>query len=333
MVDDGISGPALGLATAILDGLKAPVVAFASPTKRLFWGYLVGAAVLASLVWALHLRRRCSLLAFLFPRRVWLHPSALLDYRLMFARAVLHAVLLAPFTISTVALTLAVARWLWSNVGILPDLGLGRTHVVALFSVSAFVAQDFARYLVHRLAHQIAPLWELHKVHHSAEVLTPFTVYRTHPLESVLMRGGAAFAVGLVGGILLWIFPGRLGGWAILGVDAAAFLWNLVGSNLRHSHVRLSYGRWLEHVFISPAQHQIHHGSTPAQFHSNFGSTLAIWDWLGRTLKVAGGREPLTFGLPASMRNHKDSVASALLAPLWAAGGHLLRPIRRLLSR
>jgi sterol desaturase/sphingolipid hydroxylase (fatty acid hydroxylase superfamily) len=312
--------------SAILCGLKAPIVAFVDPTKRIFWPFLLVAVVLATGVWFKELRGRCSLLAFLFPRSIWLHRSALLDYRLVFARAVIDAVLLAPFTISTTATALTVARWLWKNVAIFPRSTVSHEAIAALFSIGAFVAQDFARYMVHRASHRVPALWELHKVHHSAQVLTPLTVYRTHPIESVLMRTGAALAVGIVGGVLTWLFPGKVSGWTIVGVDALLLVWNSLGSNLRHSHVWLSYGCMLEHVFISPAQHQIHHSQESAHRDSNFGSTFAIWDWLGRTLYVTRGREAVRFGLPAEERQHDETVRSVLAIPLMAALRELVHP-------
>ena len=58
--------------------------------------------------------------------------------------------------------------------------------VVGLFSVAMFVADDFTKYLMHRWMHRWPALWSIHKVHHSAETLTPITVYRVHPLEGVL---------------------------------------------------------------------------------------------------------------------------------------------------
>ena len=38
-------------------------------------------------------------------------------------------------------------------------------------------------------------------------------------------------------------------------------VFNMLGSNLCHSHIWLSYGRFWKHIFISPAQHHIHRSS------------------------------------------------------------------------
>lgn len=302
-------------------GLAEPLLGLGDPSARTYAPFLLAAAILAGAVWLMRRRRPRSLLAFLFPRNIWLHRSALLDYRLTFARAVLRATLLWPLAFSEIVVAVTLASWLWAHVGrsVLPSPGSG-AWVSTLYGVSVFVAEDFARYVIHRLAHRVPPLWELHKVHHSAEVMTPWTVQRAHPLESVLMRAGAQLAVGVVTGLFLWLFPGRLRAWEILGVYGLSFLWTMLGANLRHSHVWLSYGPTLEHVFISPAQHQIHHGDRLDQYDTNFGSALAIWDWAFGSLRVTTRVRPaLRFGLPPALRNHRDTVTSAIVDPLRAA--------------
>ena len=304
---------------------------FFSPTKRLFAPFLLGALLLATIVWFRHWRGRAPLWKWLFPRRIWLHPSSLLDLRLALFRTALQGLFVAPFAIPVAGAALALARLLWAHVGLVPDtIGLSRGVVTALFSVTAFCAEDLGRYMVHRLAHEVGPLWELHKVHHSAEVMTPLTVYRTHPLESVLMRAGAAGSITLVGAFFIWIFPGRVGAWEISGVYALSFLWTAAGANLRHSHVWLPYPSWLERLLISPAQHQLHHAVDPRLHHTNFGSALAIWDLLGGTLRLSGRRPRLVFGLPEAQQNHARTVRSALWHPLVCAARRLgaLRRVR-----
>lgn len=305
---------------AVLDALTQLGVV-GNPLKRLYLPFLLGALALATAVWCTRYRRRWSLAQYLFPRSLWLHPSTLLDLRLMLFRTALEGVLVAPFALPVTAGALGLARLGWHHAGIVPDVvGLPRTTVTALFSVAAFCADDFARYFVHRLAHRVPALWELHKVHHSAEVLTPLTVYRTHPLESLLMRTGTAGLLTLVAGTFVWLFPGRVAAWEIGGVFALSFLWTALGSNLRHSHVWLSYPAWLERIFLSPAQHQLHHSTDPHFHHANYGSALAVWDWWGGSLRRAGRRRRhLAFGLPANQQNHQRTVRSALWHPLAAA--------------
>jgi sterol desaturase/sphingolipid hydroxylase (fatty acid hydroxylase superfamily) len=294
--------------------------------QRVFLPFLVTSALIAALVWARHVRGRRSLVSYLFPRSVWLHSSSLLDLRIIVTRGLLALVLFVPTFLSTIAVAVAIARVLRHTFGI-TSLATSATTVLVLFTVAAFIADDLTRYVVHRVMHRVPALWELHKVHHSAEVLTPFTLYRVHPLEGFAMAVRSAVTLGVVTGLFMWLFPGRVRGIHVLGVDVIGFLFALAGANLRHSQVWLSYGPTIEKLLISPAQHQIHHSVDPQHHDRNFGASLAIWDWLFGSLYVTRAREKLKFGLGAE-KNHKDTVASVLVDPVTA----ILTPSRRAAS-
>ena len=44
--------------------------------------------------------------------------------------------------------------------------------------------------------HRIPFLWRFHQIHHSAEVLTPLTFHRIHPVESLLYDVRGALVTG-----------------------------------------------------------------------------------------------------------------------------------------
>ena len=44
--------------------------------------------------------------------------------------------------------------------------------------------------------HKIPALWEFHKVHHSAEVMTPLTELRQHPVEIIVVVNLIGLATG-----------------------------------------------------------------------------------------------------------------------------------------
>ncbi|MBX7191891.1 MAG: sterol desaturase family protein [Sandaracinaceae bacterium] len=300
---------------AVLHALASPLRAFADPSSRHYGPALLVALVLAVIVGVQSGHAR-SLGSYLFSRRVWLHRSAILDYQLVFARPVIRLLVTGPLVISSVVLAARLISLLRRTLGPSPLGEVDRSLVIAIFTVSAFVAEDLVRFLLHVACHRIEPLWALHRLHHSAEVMTPFSVHRVHPLESVLNRAGGALAVGLVAGVCGWLFAGPISGWTILGVDALGLVWNLAGGVLRHSEIPLRYPRWLEHVLVSPAQHQIHHGDHPDQYHRNYGSTFALWDWALGTLATSEGRDRVRFGLPPGLRDHGDGLLSALWAPM-----------------
>lgn len=299
----------------VLVALVSPFADLASPASRHFGPALLVALALAVLVWWRGPRDR-SLTQYLFPREVWLHRSAKLDYQLLLARPLVRLFLLGPFVVSSlfVAARVVIALRGWLGPG--PLAGTSPAVVVATFTLAAFVVEDLVRFLLHVASHRVPVLWALHRVHHTAEVMTPLSVHRVHPLESVLNRAGVAVAMGLVAGVCSWLFDGPISGWTILGVDALGLVWNLAGGALRHSEIPLRYPRSLEHVLVSPAQHQIHHGDRPEQYHRNYGSTFALWDWALGSLVTSEHREGVRYGLPAALKNHGDDALSAMLGPL-----------------
>jgi sterol desaturase/sphingolipid hydroxylase (fatty acid hydroxylase superfamily) len=175
---------------------------------------------------------------------------------------------------------------------------------------------------MHRFYHRWSVIWPLHAVHHSAEVMTPFTTYRQHPLSSLLTGWGVAGFVGLCQGLLLGAAAKDLAVAEIAGINLFIVLANAGLAALHHSHVWLSYGPVLEHIVISPAQHQIHHSTDPAHYGKNLGNSLAIWDWMFGTLYVIRGTERLTFGLTENVE--KPLMTQRLWPVLWD-------PVRRML--
>jgi sterol desaturase/sphingolipid hydroxylase (fatty acid hydroxylase superfamily) len=317
----------------ILAGIGEPFWHLVMPEKRIFWPFLAGALALA--LGAYGWRRGFAggvgpCVRTLFPARIWLHPSSYLDVKLLFAKAALRAVWVAPWALSALGLAQWVTGALDRVRGVPERPGLGPTTVVVLYTLVLFFAWDFSRYFLHRLAHRVPLLWELHKVHHSAEVMTPLTLYRSHPIETFLFELRGVLVTGLVTGVFFHGFRGHAVQAEILGVNAVGFVFNLLGGNLRHSHVWISYGGILEHVLISPAQHQIHHGAKREHYDRNFGSWLAIWDWMGGSLAIAGRRRPagLRFGLDAADRNHHPyALGSALAHPILELGRVLRRRV------
>ena len=69
-----------------------------------------------------------------------------------------------------------------------------------LFTAWLFLLNDFSKFIVHRALHKFNFLWEFHKVHHSAESLSPLTVFRTHPLEALVftLRAGIVQMIAIL---------------------------------------------------------------------------------------------------------------------------------------
>ena len=161
---------------------------FLNPQKRVFAGYLFSALAIAFVV--VILRSRGSWLGVwrgLFSRDIWWSKSARADYLiLLINQAVMMGVVPRLITKLALATLLFEAMHVWFDGRLLLWPSAPGWMIAAAFTVSLFLIDDAAKYLVHMALHRFPVLWCFHKVHHSAEVLTPITVFRTHPVEGLI---------------------------------------------------------------------------------------------------------------------------------------------------
>jgi sterol desaturase/sphingolipid hydroxylase (fatty acid hydroxylase superfamily) len=145
-------------------------------------------------------------LRFMFPKNIYLHPCALVDYKLFLANRIFApAGFISYFIFSglTVAILANETEDLFNRVFSRFEEPLTWTYPSLLaFTLCLALVSDFSTYVIHVLHHRIPILWEFHKVHHSAEVLTPITVYRKHPVYTVLSRCMDAVVIGPFQGVV-----------------------------------------------------------------------------------------------------------------------------------
>ncbi len=219
-------------------------------------------------------------------KKYWWNPSTRIDYALYFFNGALKVFLFVPLLDISFGIAESVSWTLYKVFAKSPDLELTKVAMLGM-SIAAFVWDDFLRFGHHRLMHRIPWLWRLHRVHHSATVLTPITLFRVHPLESALAVLRNSLSLGVMTGLFIYLFSARFTVLTVFGINMFGFLFNFLGANLRHSHIAFSFGPWLENFFISPAQHQLHHLQHPTLQRNNFGVSLAIWDlWQGSLMRV-----------------------------------------------
>ncbi|MBM3618561.1 MAG: sterol desaturase family protein [Alphaproteobacteria bacterium] len=231
----------------------------------------------------------------LFTAKVWKSDSAKLDYIYVFLNIfvlpfiVAVAIVSAHFA-SVFMLEGMVAAFGAREVFTLPDWAVGG---IILFAT--FMAYELAYWLDHYLSHKIPFLWEFHKVHHSAAVLTPLTNLRIHPVDAVLFYNIKALLIGGTYGLVAYLMGREV---IPLGENILLFIFAILYGYLQHSHVWIPFtGLWGK-VFLSPAHHQIHHSSAPEHFDKNFGGNLAVFDWMFGTLHMPSKkRQKLVFGV------------------------------------
>ena len=170
--------------------------------------YSLGAAAMIAFAWlALRRLRRNrrvapkALMRAIFSRRVLLHRSTVADLAYCVIGLATLGAIIGWAVVSTSWISDGVAAFLarWFGPGPephAPDFVLDAARTLALF-----LAYDLGFFIDHSLKHRIPALWELHKAHHSAEVLTPLVNFRVHPLNSLILANNLALVIGLIGGV------------------------------------------------------------------------------------------------------------------------------------
>jgi sterol desaturase/sphingolipid hydroxylase (fatty acid hydroxylase superfamily) len=264
---------------------------------------------------------------FIGGNQVHFHPSALLDYRYYFVRAILRVVLVLPIVGLVDPYVLASGDYISFFTRLWGARVQVEEHVALslLYGLGVFLVQDFIHYWAHRTYHS-RYLWAFHKVHHSASVLVPVTASRVHFVEKMVERLIDSVFLGAYAGVFWYACGGEISRYTLFGVTYMVFILNALASNLRHSHVWLSFGPVVEHVLNSPAQHQIHHSDAPRHFNRNFGINLSLWDWMFGTLYVTQSKpEAIEFGTGEADHQRYLTVSSLIVTPFVETAHNLWR--------
>lgn len=262
--------------------------------------------------------------AFLFPRDIVRHPSARADILFWVTRKLLMLPLSLPVGVTIAASVGYAVHW-----ALLPVFGAGAAPAphpgplaLALFTASMLLAYDVSYYAYHTLQHRVPVLWELHKVHHSAEVMVGTTKDRIHPVDEIMNKAWDGLITGAVYG--LWLFqivdPVEL---TILGINVYILRNIIMMDFVRHTHLKISFGRVLNQVVLCPHYHQLHHSTNPKHYDRNFGLMLTIWDRLFGTLAAPEHNETFEFGLPDREADQYQSLYGLYVLPLRKVASHL----------
>ena len=291
---------------------------------------LMAALVISAVFLGVRRRRRrrpLSLKALaraLFPGRIWRHRSAHADLGMFLLNTFVTLSLIGWGLISARSVSQFASTQLQATFGASPALLPGATGMMIL-TIATFLAYDFGYWFDHWFKHRTAWLWPFHRVHHTAEVLTPFTAARMHPVDSLIFSNILALTVGTIQGagqyLLGEVHVAQVSGTNIILV---AFLYTIV--HLQHSHIRIAFTGELGKWFLSPGHHHLHHSDDPAHYDCNFGSCLAVWDRLFGTLRLPEARQRLRFGAPGEEDVH--SATGSLVHPFVLSWRVIARPHR-----
>jgi sterol desaturase/sphingolipid hydroxylase (fatty acid hydroxylase superfamily) len=278
-----------------------------------------------------------SVWRYLFPGAVYGHRSAVLDYKLYLANGLLKGFLnFSTLILSTGIAAAATHRALTSLLGPRAAAAGGPPlWLCLLFMVALLAANDLGFFVAHLLEHKVPFLWSFHKVHHSAEVLTPITAFRNHPVEKILEGAWMAAFAGATGGLFRYASGHEMIMVLILGESVIKFSFE-VTNHFRHSHFWVPFPRALSHLFTSPAMHLVHHSVEERHIDKNFAAYFGLWDWTLGTLYVPGTsveERSFKLGLGEGATEHYRSLPDCYLRPFREVAGDLARRIAAIAGR
>jgi sterol desaturase/sphingolipid hydroxylase (fatty acid hydroxylase superfamily) len=300
--------------------IAAPVLSVANPESMFYWPYLASGLALAVVIYVAARWRAGFTVSRMFrdafAKRIWLSQSSLADYRYFLINGFCFPLVFAPLAIGGAGIAYAIYSGLESMFGVISEPVMGPVAIKVAYTVAFFLLYDFGHFIAHYALHRYKVLWQFHKVHHSAEVLNPITSARMHPVDLWGLSICENIGVGIATGIFFYIGGGAIGFYSFLGAHALVAVYRLIGQ-LRHTHVWLSYGK-LGYIFMSPAQHQIHHSAEPRHWGRNNGFGFAIWDWMFGTLYVPREREHFKMGLGDGTEQEWHKVSAMYVKPIVA---------------
>lgn len=144
------------------------------------------------------------------------------------------------------------------------------------------ISHDLYIYAFHRAQHRFKWLWRLHEAHHSTKDVDWLSGSRSHPLEIMVNQTIEFAPLVLLGADPLV---------AILKITVDA-VWGMY----IHTNIDVRSGR-LQYILNGPEMHRWHHAKEITDGNLNFGTKLAIWDWMFRTAYLPHAKKPTAYGM------------------------------------
>jgi sterol desaturase/sphingolipid hydroxylase (fatty acid hydroxylase superfamily) len=294
---------------------------FFHPTSRLAIKYIFLSVIIAFIFYLFNEVRKGKkkwedFFGYFFSKKIYFHPSAIMDYKIIAASILIppskwvmgfiSASFLGQLTYDTLK---GIYNPIWPKWEV-------NTFSILTAGFLGLMAIDFVNFISHYWAHKRPFLWRLHSLHHSAEVMTPFTNLRNHPLYVIYRSLLSSMIIPILGGVFAYLTFNGVDMKFFINTSAGVIIFNALGANLRHTHVWISYPKFLSKIFISPAMHQIHHSLDMKHRNKNMGVIFSFWDRMFGTLYIPTEKEDLKFGISKETPNPHKSLKDAYITSI-----------------
>ena len=260
-----------------------------------------------------------TILRALFPKHILGSRSNRADFGYLYFNTFINSLAFGWAVLSYQFLTNGIISGLVALFGPVQPSGLPEIVTRSIITVMLFLAYELGYWLNHYLSHRIPFMWEFHRVHHSAEVLTPLTSFRVHPAYAMIFANILAISAATANGVVHYLFGETSYQYAFSDTNVILVIFIHTYVHLQHTHLWIPFRGWLGRVFMSPAHHQVHHSADPKHHNKNLGSCLAVWDWIFGTLHVpAKEPEKLSFGVGPD-HPHPHTFRGELIVPFLRA--------------
>lgn len=154
----------------------------------------------------------------------------------------------------------------------------------------AFLLRDLCWYVDHRIGHRVALFWAMHHVHHSSAEYNMTVASRGFLVDATMLSRPLFFLLPLAG-----ITPLHY-----VAVTIVTNIWGIA----QHTALVGRLG-WLDHIFATPSNHRVHHGSNEKYLDRNYGEVLILWDRLFGTYQVE--EEEPTYGVTEPINTYNPA--------------------------
>jgi sterol desaturase/sphingolipid hydroxylase (fatty acid hydroxylase superfamily) len=178
--------------------------------------------------------------------------------------------------------------------------------------VIAFVIDDLAYYVFHRMAHRVRWFWASHVIHHSSQHYNLSTALRQTWTGFISLGFLFRLPLALIG------FPP-----AMLVFVAAI---NLIYQFWIHTEVIGRMPRWFEAVMNTPSHHRVHHATNARYLDKNYAGVFIVWDRMFGTFEPERDDDRPRYGIVHNLGSFNLIWAAfhewiGIARDVWAAPG------------
>ena len=182
-----------------------------------------------------------TILRALFPRRILHSRSNQADLGYLFFNVFVFGLVFGWAVLSYEFVSNGIIAGLVAVVGPVTPSTLSPYVTRAVITGMLFLAYELGYWFNHWLSHKVPLLWEFHKVHHSAEVLTPLTNFRVHPVYAWIFANILAVSAAIANGLGNYMFGDTAHQYALSDTNIILVLFIHAYVHLQHSHMWISF--------------------------------------------------------------------------------------------